>query len=256
MAFSVKQVATIRRRANMTRREFHDYHFQVHGALSTGPTLEETPGAYYQTHFFDSAYQSSSSKEPGYFGHDDMTELYYKDLAHVGHVFGSEYVKTKVGPDGRNFSDMASAMSMFSREEIIHGPADVPGEGLVAKYHIQGNGQPDDGTSLASDLRSSIVSNFAPLAKGITLDIRVPDTLDILKYFGVQAAPNMSLIVTVYLKDRENSITAFRRAQREFEDNVGEKTVKDVAFVCFGKRALVFDHTRNIPFDRSRQPIL
>lgn len=34
----LKQIACIRRKANLTRTEFFNYHFQVHGSISDEPT--------------------------------------------------------------------------------------------------------------------------------------------------------------------------------------------------------------------------
>lgn len=39
----IKQLIALRRKAGMTKDEFFDYHYQVHGALSTGPSPSETP---------------------------------------------------------------------------------------------------------------------------------------------------------------------------------------------------------------------
>jgi hypothetical protein len=34
----LKQIACLRRKSNPTRKEFFDYHFQVHGSLSDQPS--------------------------------------------------------------------------------------------------------------------------------------------------------------------------------------------------------------------------
>ena len=34
----LKQIACLRRKSNLTRKEFFDYHFQVHGSISDEPT--------------------------------------------------------------------------------------------------------------------------------------------------------------------------------------------------------------------------
>ncbi|KAM3065586.1 hypothetical protein ACMFMG_011297 [Clarireedia jacksonii] len=160
MLSHIKQIVKIRRRSPMTRLEFFDYYFKVHGALSTAPSFSETPEIYHQTNFFDSSYRSNSSIEPAYFGHDDMTELYYKDFDHVGKVFSSEHIRKKVGPDGVNFNDMSSTLSMFSKEETLYASDTSDGMGSVAKYHLQGFGEPDNATSLAADIKSDFIVNL------------------------------------------------------------------------------------------------
>ncbi|KAL0930688.1 uncharacterized protein CTRU02_214763 [Colletotrichum truncatum] len=255
MAF-LKMVAIIRRRSGMTRREFFNYHFQVHGSLSTGPSKDLAPKIYYQTHFFDSAYSNESAAQPTFSGHDDTTELYFNDISHVGAVFSSDHVKSVVGPDGRNFNDMAGAIALLSQEQTIYGKDAASNTGLVAKYHLQGADSPEDGSALAAELQDDILAAFAPTARTITWDVRKPDNLGILQYFGSQDGPKLSLILSVYLKDEERSIEAFREAQEAFERKVGQKISKNVSFVCFGKRALIFDHVRGLDFDPSRQPVL
>jgi hypothetical protein len=39
----IKQLVVLRRKAGLSREEFFDYHYQKHGAISTGPTPAETP---------------------------------------------------------------------------------------------------------------------------------------------------------------------------------------------------------------------
>ncbi|KAJ5776306.1 uncharacterized protein N7511_001317 [Penicillium nucicola] len=71
----IKQLIVLRRKAGMTRQEFFDYHYQVHGAISTGTNSWK----YFQTHFNDSAYHPQgpnfdlNSHPPWAFG-DDITE--------------------------------------------------------------------------------------------------------------------------------------------------------------------------------------
>jgi hypothetical protein len=39
----LKQIVAVRRKAGLTKQEFFDYHFQVHGKISTAPSPAETP---------------------------------------------------------------------------------------------------------------------------------------------------------------------------------------------------------------------
>jgi DNA-binding transcriptional regulator YiaG len=39
----IKQIVAIRRKPGLTRQEFFDYHFQVHGKLSQAPSPDITP---------------------------------------------------------------------------------------------------------------------------------------------------------------------------------------------------------------------
>jgi hypothetical protein len=240
----------------MTTSEYFDYHYKTHGRLSTAPTPGHTPTIYLQTHFFDSVYSSPSPAHPWYFGHNGVTELYFDDLAHVAKTFSSDHVRTVVGPDGANFSDGGASICMFSREEAVFGAAATSEEGVVAKYALQGRGDVEDGTELAAKLKEHIVAAFGACSSSIVVDVRVKDELGILGYFGSKDAPAMSLVYTVYLKDKARSIPAFREALRSFKEKVDGLINKEVSFVCFGKRAVVFDSTEGKEFDPSHQPDL
>lgn len=80
---------------------------------------------YIQTHFFDAAFgeKPNSVKGTGNYawtGRVDMTELYFRDWAHLKACFGSQHVRTKVGPDGANFNDLETAIPlMVSRSFAI-----------------------------------------------------------------------------------------------------------------------------------------
>lgn len=252
----LKQVAFVRRRPGMTTAEYFDYHYKTHGRLSVAPTPGHTPTLYTQTHFFDSAYSSPTPAQPWYSGHNGVTELYFDDLAHVAKTFSSDHVRTVVGPDGANFSDSGASICMFSREEVICGTVTPGQEGVVAKYALQGRGDVEDGTKLAGKLREHVVAAFGSCSFAIVVDVRIKDELGILGYFGSKDAPAMSFVYTVYLKDNARSIPAFREALKGFEENVDGLINKEVSFVCFGKRAVVFDSTEGTEFDPSHQPDL
>ncbi|GMF13222.1 unnamed protein product [Phytophthora lilii] len=95
----VKLVTFLRRKPNMTRKEFMDYHFQQHGKLSDSPeSLDEKPQKYRQYHIFDSAFgerpASNTSQTPN------------RNYAWVG-------------PDPLNFSDVEVAITWIGREMYV-----------------------------------------------------------------------------------------------------------------------------------------
>jgi len=247
----VKQLATIRRRAGLTVKEFLDYHYQQHGRISTAPTPEQTPLIYYQDHYFESAYASADGSMHPWSGHNDSTELYFKDNQHLLSAFGSEWVKTKVGPDAQNFSDTSAVIALFCREEdILEGDAD---HGIIANYHVQGKGLPEDASDLSAQLKPCFLEHFSELSTRIVANIRVKDEFNLLSYFQGKDAPGMSIVYTVYLEGPDR-LGEFRTAQKAFEDKVSKDINRNVCFVCFGKRGMVLDQTRELSFDPKRQP--
>ncbi|CAI7667536.1 unnamed protein product [Penicillium manginii] len=112
---SIKRIVAIRRKPDMTRKEFLIHHFQVHGKISDSPK-------YIQIHLLDGAFggrpDALNANQP-WFGRDDITELYYSDWAHLKSVFTSEHVKTQVGPDALNFSDMEAQLPMMACEKSL-----------------------------------------------------------------------------------------------------------------------------------------
>lgn len=106
MSSSIKQFGVVRRRAGQSIQQFHNYHYQQHGRISAASIPEETPQTYFQTHHFDSVYSSSSLAQPPWSGHNGSTELYFRDMAHLG--------KLEVNMFGRLLDRMVG-ISMTSR---------------------------------------------------------------------------------------------------------------------------------------------
>ena len=258
---ALKQMVIIRRRAGMTHQEFFNYHYQHHGALGTvGVPPEETPMAYFQTHFFDSAYGAPASNHHAWAGHNDLAELYFRDAAHMGMVFGSEHVRTRVGPDAANFSDFPAAIAMFAHEEVISSTGSVEQaepQALVAVLYLQTKG--DDSSSapdhLIQRLHSIAASTFSHCSSKIVGNANAGDEHAVLAYFRGKEAPLFDIAYQVYLKDHSH-IAVFREAQREFEKACDGLIVLETAFVCFGKRAVVHDQRSSSTFDPERQPKL
>lgn len=138
----VKQLVALRRKAGLTKEEYRDYHYQKHGAISTGPTPAETPRKYFQTHFFDTAYHADPTQKvpnvhPPWAFSDGVTELYFDSPEHLKHVFQSEWVAQKVGPDGANFSDFSAVLPMFMREDTV--PLSITGASASQTHQLDGN---------------------------------------------------------------------------------------------------------------------
>lgn len=255
----LKQIVLIRRKAGQSISQFFKYHYQEHGRLSVGPTPQETPLAYYQTHFFDSSYSSSTPAMPSWAGHNDQAELYFSDGPHIGQVFGSAHVREVVGPDGKNFNDFAAAIPMFVVEEVIAGEGPAPihqgtEQSIVATYWVQAKDSGIGHVELAKKLNPKIAEAFGKLSSKVVANVALPDEAGTLKYFRGQDAPDFSAAYQVFLRDIDE-VSSFDAARIELEKELGNVVDISTSFVVYGVRGIVFDR-EHVPFDKSRQPKL
>ena len=259
MPSKIKQLVVLRRRTGQTMQEFFDHHYQVHGALSDQGKPEESPSTYYQTHFFDSAYNRDQLAQPTHTGHNDSTELYFEDEENLKRCFGSQHVREVIGPDGINFNDSAAAIPMFVTEKLIHGDGSLDQgveQALVATYYVQASdADADVQTVFPEKLHPEVMQAFGNVSTKIVANVALPDPGNMLKYFRGDVAPVYSAAYQIYLRD-QGQIKAFREAQKKLEEGVGGVVKAETAFVTFGVRSVVLDHVHGVKFDKSNQPRL
>ncbi len=124
----IKMLAAICRRPGMTHAEYLAYVQHVHGPLAC-----ENPVAlqrYVQNHVFDAAFGSSAEAAHNMLPvRDSVTELYWDTAEDMRSTFSHEHVRTKVGPDGPNFSDSGAGLSMVAIEveQPVSHPASFSG---------------------------------------------------------------------------------------------------------------------------------
>lgn len=219
---------------------------------------------YYQTHFSDGAYPEAdtgkNSNYPWAFV-DDMTELYFSSPDHMRNVFTSDHVKEVVGPDGEAFSDFGAANAMLSGgDQVIWGDGgSVIDAALVANYYIEAKGTPEDGAEFLASVQPILLECIEKFGAGqvfkVVVTTRSPDPAHILKYFGGDTpSPNYSAVFTMYLKS-VHSTPSVRKIQSAFEEAARAQLKRGSEVITFGKRALMFDQTRGLKFEKSRQPV-
>lgn len=271
----IKQYVSARRKPGLSREEYFEYHFKVHGALSLGPTKDASPSKYFQTQFFDTVYHAANLGQPGppnfnhpWAFHDDSTELYFGSIGHLASCYGDEHVRTKVGPDGLNFSDLGAVIGHFCREYDVEGlpghqspqSAAVPEEGLVTQVWVQGISDEEDGSKSLQSLEPLLIDAVQKFAAAevtrVVANPTMPDTLNLLRYFGSPGdVPKYSGVFTVFFHNL-TGIPSLRKAQRFFFEEADKKGLlrTKCSFVTFGQRALVFDLEKDIPFEAQRRP--
>ncbi|UDD65102.1 hypothetical protein AFCA_012296 [Aspergillus flavus] len=258
----VKQLVALRRKAGLTKEEYRDYHYQKHGAISTGPTPAETPSKYFQTHFFDTAYHADPTQNvpnvhPPWAFSDGVTELYFDSPEHLKHVFQSEWVAQKVGPDGANFSDFSAVLPMFMREDTvplsITGASasqthQLDGNAFVAMYFVALRNQQTPSGTIISELVSCI--DCYASQEVLAMVVNTPDDTDfnLGAYFGGEPPVRFQFVFTITLRGKE-SMGAIRKAQIDFEEKI-ESLDLPATWIGFGERAVVLDQTENVKVSR------
>ena len=214
----IKVIATTRRKPGMTRSEYFDYIEHTHGAMARAQPL--TIKRYVQNHVFDSVYGQAS--DPTYqvvMPRDSVTELLFDDMAALGQCFGHPYVKEKVGPDGRNFADLSTSLSVITREHVLTPP---PGEGgfIKAMHFIRKEAgvKQQEFEALCSEAHERAARTQQQPVAGLVRDILLPEGAEILKYFGGDGTPPYETVVSLYFRDQADAIARCRAYQHEFED--------------------------------------
>ncbi|KAE8141256.1 hypothetical protein BDV38DRAFT_296783 [Aspergillus pseudotamarii] len=259
----VKQLVALRRKAGLTKEEYCDYHYQKHGAVSTAPTAAETPSKYFQTHFIDAAYhadptQKAPNAHPPWAFSDGVTELYFDSPEHLKHVFKSEWVAQKVGPDGANFSDFSAVLPMFVREDTV--PLPIAGasasqthqlgeNAFVAMYFVALSNVEIASETVISELVSCVDDHASQ--EVLAMLVNTPDDTDfnLGAYFGGEPPVHFHFIFTITLRGKQ-SIIAIRKAQKDFEERVQSLDLP-ATWIGFGERAVVLDQTENITVSRT-----
>ncbi|RBQ77170.1 hypothetical protein FVER14953_13930 [Fusarium verticillioides] len=263
----LKQVVAIRRKPGLTRQEFFDYHFQVHGRLSHGPSPEVTPSKYFQTHIQDAVYNHQEGQgvnaNPWWAFSDDIVELYFQSEDHMKMCFTSQYAKEHVGPDGVNFSDFASALPVCVQERVVplHESVNAASEDIdtlsvspVAMYYLTVTG--DDTEDIITGFVKSLQKFAGNHVRTLVANTPVELSVNPAAYFGSNPnRPKFNLIFTIHLRSKDN-VSEVRKAQKEFEAGYGAKISLPNSWIAFGQRGLVLDQDKNIQFDLSRQPKL
>ncbi|KAJ4362826.1 hypothetical protein N0V95_001200 [Ascochyta clinopodiicola] len=270
----LKQIACLRRKSNLTRKEFFDYHFQVHGSISDTPSSpDEKPHKYTQTHFFDAAFGERPHSTAGtgnhpWTGRDDMTELYFRDWDHLKSCFGSEHVRKTIGPDGVNFNDLETAIPLMAIEKPLPfkstvAPSLTSKEGYrtVAVLFLA-SPSPDSEAQLeeafSPKLIEALQTHAADEVYGLQANVGIPSSqFDIRAYFGGRNMPEYPVTYQIFMKDA-GSVAAVRKAQKAFVEAVGGRADESNTFIAFGKEGVVLDVGNGVKVsseDSSRIPV-
>ncbi|KAL4894161.1 hypothetical protein BDV59DRAFT_207215 [Aspergillus ambiguus] len=231
----VELLVALRRKAGMMREEFLNYHYQVHGSLSTGPSPSGAPLKYFQTHFVDTAYHEGVSQKvpnahPVWAFIDDITELYFSSTEHMSQFFCVRMGHAEITSTSK-FEEHAFVAMYFVALREQHPQA----EGITAKF--------------ASILQRYASGDVLKLVANTPSETR----FDFGAYFGVSRPLPPYYVFTITLRETD-SIGPIRTVQALFEEEVADLLDLSATWIGVGERAVVLDQTENITFDPRRQP--
>jgi hypothetical protein len=115
----IKIVVAVRRKPGMTHAEYLRYIYEVHGAIARANTLGLD--RYVQNHIFDGAFGKAAYAR--WFHRDSITELYFSSFERLVQTFNHPYTRDVIGPDGAKFSDLGSALSLLTTEQVVQKPS-------------------------------------------------------------------------------------------------------------------------------------
>ncbi|RMJ09266.1 hypothetical protein CDV36_011095 [Fusarium kuroshium] len=119
----------------MTRKEYFDHRFHIHGSLSDSmENKDDKPqyvnlgfgprprsSKYIQTQVFGSAFGSRPdgplNANQHCVGRDDTAELFFRDWDHIITEFSSQFAKTTIGPDGTLFANFGTSVALMAYEK-------------------------------------------------------------------------------------------------------------------------------------------
>jgi hypothetical protein len=222
-------------------------------------TSADLASKYVQTHVFDSAFSAPLGDLPNsnhsWFSRDDVAELYFRSPDHIKAVFGSEYVRTTIGPDGRNFNDFETAINLMAieRREILTG-SDVVERvedhiPTVAMWFLASTSGNADGHAIDDTFTPVLIENLEDQLFDHALELIVSTGIktdfDLRKYFGGQNMPVYCMVYKVLLKS-PSSVSAFRKMQIKLSNDLPAEVDASSSFVLFGQEGLVLDDDAGI----------
>jgi hypothetical protein len=222
--------------------------------LLTFPTWSK----YIQTPVFDAAFGARSgglNLNHAWVGRDDVTELTFRNWSHLKQVFSSNWVKTKVAPDGPLFADFEAMMVLLATEEPVPLPYEMKptaedGYATVAIYFLSTPDNERHGRTVQDKVQKLLVQALSENTRQEVYKAEVnvgitSSQFDLNAYFGGGNNPQYCLVYKLFMKSAA-SVPYVRKAQRQFESLAGDALDFSTSFIVFGKEALVVDHSRGI----------
>lgn len=178
----LKTIAAIGRRAGLSNAQFRRYYQDTHGELARREPLGVV--RYVQNHVRDGVYgQRSDARVWTGTPRDGVTELSFPTPDAMRDTFSNSYVRDVLGPDGANFSDMPSAVSLVVRVEGDES-ASIAGAAKVMWFLKAGQGVDPAAFDDAWRDAAAVAANADVAGTVRNHRIRFPAGRDPADYFG------------------------------------------------------------------------
>lgn len=223
----------------------------------------QTNSKYIQTQIFDSAYGPRGEAGPllnanqTWCGRDDTTELFFRDWDHVTACFNSDHVKKVIAPDGFEFADFETAISLMAREKelqvstrLASKPTAQPDYATVAMYFVSTPDNQRNGHAVEAQITPLLITELEKHCQDEVWGIRanvaeVSEHFDLHAYFGGADLPPYAVVYKIYIKD-EAYVPSIRKAQKDFEAAAKQQVDTCRSFIVFSKEALILDVEKDV----------
>jgi len=196
-------MSAIRRRPGQSREQFVAYLRDVHGEIATRNPLQLS--AYVQNYVVDSITGESPQFSRTINDRDAVIELRFEGMPQLGATMGADYTREVVGPDGRNFSDLPSAIAVLT-DDVGSGGGTAETKTFTFLYAAEGIGQ-------EAFLASWRAVRDRPLpigATAVTFHERKPEGEELLRYFGGAGMPEPAGVVSLRFDTSAGALDAAR----------------------------------------------
>lgn len=209
----IKMIAAVCRRPGMTHAEYIAYIHRVHAVIASENPL--TLQRYVQNHVFDGAFGTrDDATHSQVVSRDSVTELFWDSFDAMGATFAHPYTQQKVGPDGANFADLRTTLSMIATEVALPVPAPGPANAKVMHFLKKAPELPlDEFFARWSQAHEQVLRDEPLVAAALrqaTQSRQDPQGDGLLKYFGGAEADRYAGVASLWFDD-ESSIGLFRR---------------------------------------------
>jgi EthD domain len=237
----IKIIATVRRKPGMTHEEYCVYLRNVHGEIARAKPL--TVRRYIQSHVFDGAF--GVAKDLGYeitFHRDSVTELWFDDLPAMARTFSDPYTQQVIGPDGANFGDLRTSVSLLAVETELDLPK--PGSGAIKVMHFLKSKEGFDRNAWVAALNSAVrqaVDAIGPSVRRAVLSVPLELPLQIAAYFKSEQGEVYDGVTALWF-DEGDVLPLWRTFLNEIE----ARNIANLSrsFFVMTREVNIFDFTR------------
>lgn len=165
--------------------------------------------------------------------------------------FGSEYVRTKIAPDGAKFNDLETGIPLMVVEKSVDFESKIPSSAVLEEGYrtitvlFVANTFKDTEEQIElifSPILIKALQKHAPNdVYRLQANISIPSSqFDIRAHFGGKNMPEYPVTYKIYMKDKA-SITALQKAQKAFMGELSEQVDASNTIIAFGKEGLILD---------------